>query len=125
LSADWKALAREAKLTLDERERLVVTIGEVRKHRIEIRAEDECLRLQGIVVRRANAEWSGITDADLWRINRLRELVGFRFDAKGNIVGESLLPLAKITSEEFGFVVKTLAQACDRMEYLLTGRDVE
>jgi hypothetical protein len=58
-----------------------------------------------------------------WKRNRLSDLVGFKIDGRGRLVGEAWVPLAGLNAEEWALYVRTVAQACDRVEYLLSGRD--
>jgi hypothetical protein len=59
----------------------------------------------------------------IWAQNRLSELVGFRLDGRRRLTGESWVPVAGLTPEEFAFYVRNLAAACDRLELVLTGDD--
>ena len=61
----------------------------------------------------------------VWLRNRATALVGFRIDSRGRLVGEALVPKAGLTAEEFQIYVRAVAVQCDRLEYLLTGRDQE
>jgi hypothetical protein len=59
----------------------------------------------------------------VWRRNRVTELVGFRLDRRGRIIGEAVLPSPGLTAKEWDLYVRAVARACDRFEYVLTGQD--
>jgi hypothetical protein len=64
-------------------------------------------------------------DVEAWLINRYRELVGFKTVERGTVIGESWVPTEALTAEEWEVHVRTVAKACDRLEYLWTGADQE
>lgn len=53
------------------------------------------------------------------------QLVGFRLDQKGRLVGEAWVPKAGLSRDEFLLYVKRVADECDLFEYHLTGNDRE
>ena len=61
----------------------------------------------------------------LWQRNRTTSLVGFRIDARDRVLGETHVPAEGLTPAEFMLYLKTIAEECDRLEWVLTGRDVE
>jgi hypothetical protein len=123
LSADWKALTREAGLRPDGAS-IRVPCGSDRFHVVNV-ADDEphAIRIWSRVVTGGNAPDGAALQA--WKMNRFRELVGFKEEERGRIIGEAWIPRAGLTSDEWRVHVLTLARACDRLEYLWTGRDVE
>jgi hypothetical protein len=58
-----------------------------------------------------------------WRRNRASDLVGFKVDGRGRLIGEAWVPVAGLDPGEWRPYVTAVAQACDRTEYLLSGRD--
>jgi hypothetical protein len=58
-----------------------------------------------------------------WRRNRASDLVGFKVDGRGRLIGEAWVPVAGLEPGEWRLYVTAVAQACDRAEYLLSGRD--
>jgi hypothetical protein len=60
-----------------------------------------------------------------WRKNALSELVGFGFDDDHNLIGIIEQPRATLDPEELVTYVQAVARECDRLEYALTGQDVE
>lgn len=106
-------------------DRLTVSLARSRKQRIEVADRDDVLELTAVVARPAVVQ--SIPDAHLraWARNRTLQLVGFRVDRRGRLVGEAWLPKAGLGADEFLHQVRRVAEECDRFEYLLTGRDVE
>jgi len=64
-------------------------------------------------------------EVEAWLINRYRELVGFKVAEHGTIIGEAWVPMLDVTADEWSLYVRTVAKACDRLEYLWTGSDRE
>jgi len=60
----------------------------------------------------------------VWGINAEQELVCFRFDKEDRLVGEIRHPADHLDYDELRCYVLEIAAACDRLEFLLTGRDV-
>ncbi len=58
-----------------------------------------------------------------WKRNRFSDLIGFKIDGRGRLVGEAWVPVAGLDAEEWALYVGTVARTCDRVEYLLSGRD--
>lgn len=125
MSAEWSRLARECGLAIDDKGRLEVQCAGDRKHRVRIEETPDFLRIWSVVITRAALKSLDVDEVSFWEQNRYRELVGFKVDANGKLVGEAWLPRNGVSSEEFSFVVSLVAKACDDMEYLLTGRDSE
>ena len=124
MSADWRRLTREAGLRLDG-DTIEVTFGDQRRQTVyvETAGDGMTLRLWSIVARPAALSMLHTPDIDGWRRNRLSELLGFSIDVRGRMIGESWLPVAGLTSDEWEYCVRNLAKGCDRFEYLITGKD--
>ncbi len=60
-----------------------------------------------------------------WVRNRHVEIVDFRIDAHGKLIAEAVVATAGLTAGEWGFYARMVATTADRLEYLLSGRDVE
>ena len=106
-------------------DRINVTVSNERRQRIGIRETVDTYELTGVVAR--PAALSAVPDVSLraWRRNRGMQLVGFRVDQKGRLVGEAWVPKAGLEREEFLTYVKRVAAECDLFEYYLTGKDRE
>jgi hypothetical protein len=121
---DWKKLCRmEGIAVLGEAVRIDLADG--RSHHITVRDEGDSLELSAIVA--SARALSGVEDAALatWRRNRTAQIVGFRIDARGRMVGEAWVPRQGLTFEELALHLRSVAAECDRLEYLLTGEDNE
>ena len=60
-----------------------------------------------------------------WRKNALKDLVGFAFDERRQLVGTIEQPVETLDHEELQLYIDVLAKECDRFEYVLTGEDME
>lgn len=122
---DWRALSEKADLQVEADEIRVPLHGD-RKQTVRVSEPgDRTIRLWSMVARKA--EVKDLPDAPLraWLRNRITDLVGFKIDRHGCLIGEAWVPLAGLDAEEWGLYVRTLARACDRFEYVITGRDEE
>ena len=122
---DWKQFCGGAEhLSLDGESAVVVVSGE-RRQRIEIRETPDTYEFASVVVRPSVVE--SVPDVPLraWRRNRAMQLVGFRVDRRGRLVGEGWVPKAGLSREEFLSSVRRCAAECDLFEFQLTGKDIE
>jgi mitochondrial fission protein ELM1 len=122
---DWWHFCRgEQGISVDADGFEVVTTGE-RHQRIAVRETADTFELTGVVARPSAI--AGIPDVALrtWRRNRATQLVGFRLDQKGRLVGEAWVPKAALTRDDFLLYAKRVADECDLFEYHLTGKDRE
>jgi len=108
-----------------EGDHVEVAFADGRRHRVRLEIQGDTLFLSAIVVGAAKATNTNVDEADLWRWNRGSRLSSFRFDSKGRIVGEALMPLVGLTQEAVRFRVRIVAEECDHFERALTGGDVE
>ena len=119
--AEWRTwcVAEDLSVTADVVE---VLVGRSRAHRVKVVEHADAFRLIGTVV---GSRLSGLDDLelDVWQRNRRLILVGLRFDEQDRLVGESWVPKAGLTKDEFLVYVRTLARECDRYEFQLTGQD--
>jgi hypothetical protein len=121
LSAEWKELSAEAGLEANG-DAIHVSLGE-RSHKVIVDdTPPDAIYLSSIVVPRRYAPPDAALQ--LWKMNRFRELVGFKIVEHGRVIGECWVPRVGISADEWKLYVMTLARACDRLEYLWTGRDV-
>jgi len=126
MSAEWRTVSTAAGYTPDGNV-LAVTFGDLER-RQQIRVDDtlpDVIRLWSVVARPAELREVDEPLMTAWRRNRLSELVGFTLDARGRMIGEAWVPCEGLTQAEWKVYVLALARACDRFEYLLTGRDRE
>jgi hypothetical protein len=104
---------------------LTVRFTSGRKPRVSIQEEVDHYDLFAVVARRAQLAAVDHLPERLWRLNRATQLVSFKTDRHGRVVGTSWLPKAGLTPEEFQRAARRLAAESDRVELLLTGKDWE
>lgn len=129
MNVSWKSLCRESGLRY-QNDSIRVPCGDDRFQ--EVRVDDgdpSAIRLWSRVAARsqlsADPPELERPEVEAWLINRYRELVGFKVAERGTIIGEAWVPMIDIRSDEWALYVRTVAKACDRLEYLWTGADRE
>lgn len=125
MSVDWAELS-DAELFQREGDSVRVTLGKGRSQVVAVAtdASGEGFSLSSVIATRSLVErlYPGILDR-IAEQNRLSELVGYGLDRRGRLIGESWCPVSGLTAEEWQFYVRNLAEACDRLEFVLTGAD--
>lgn len=122
---DWQRMCRgEAGFSFEE-SAIVVLLAEERRHRVEIEDLGDAYQLRGIVVRRSVVDALQECVLRAWRRNRATQLMGFRLDHRGRLIGEAWVPKAGLKRDELVMYVRAVAAECDRFEYVLTGKDRE
>ena len=124
MAAEWSRLCKAPDLKCDA-DSVDVTLGDGRRHRVDVEQQADAFVLSAIVVRQSKVASQSDLPVQAWLRNRAVALVGFRIDKRGRMVGEAWMPKIGLTADEFQLVVRTVAVECDRFEYVLTGRDVE
>jgi len=125
MTADWRKLSRDAKLVI-RGAAVEVDLGDRRKQLVY--ADDSpggAMRVWSVVAKTAVIRELAQPNIRAWTRNRVTELVGFKVDESGRMIGEAWVPLAGLKPTEWEFYVRAVALACDRFEYVLTGKDVE
>ena len=125
MSIDWRTFCQGEGFSVED-QTIIVSLSQGRQQRVYV--EDSLPRgylriwsiATGASAMNATAE---PPEMFAWRRNHLSDLVGFKIDRKGRLIGESWVPIVGLDSHEWSIYIKALAQSCDRMEYLLTGRD--
>lgn len=120
----WHSLAKASDLEI-EPGGLHVRFEDSRSHRLQVIEEEDSWLLRGLVVRQAGGPFEGRPALEAALRNRQLRLVGLRIVGGGRLVGESRVPKPGLTSAEFQLHARHLAAECDRLEYLLTGKDRE
>jgi hypothetical protein len=129
LSDSWKVLSRERNLRcIGDAIRMPCGAEPVQIVNVDD-SDPSCFRLWSRVATRAQLNIDSSTaeapEVESWLINRYRELVGFKIVERGTVIGEAWVPTDALTAEEWELHVRTVAKACDRLEYLWTGTDRE
>lgn len=96
-----------------------------RRHDIRVGEIEDAIVLTGIVVRSSLVQSIPEVDKRAWLRNRASQLVGFRIDQRGRLIGEAWLPKAGMERDEFVLHLRRLAAECDWFELMLTGDDRE
>jgi hypothetical protein len=123
MNADWRSLSRRAGLRLTH-DGIEVSLADQRSQILHADAfSEDTIKLWSVVARPAALARLRTPLVDAWRRNRYSELVGFTLDTRGRMIGEAWVPTAGLTSDEWGYYVQLVAEACDRFQYLITGRD--
>lgn len=81
--------------------------------------------LRGLIVRQAGVTFEPEPMLAAAIRNRQLRLCGLSVDDRGNLWGQSMVPKIGLDTHEFLLCARHLATECDRLEYLLTGRDRE
>lgn len=126
MAAEWQRLIRGREFDVEDG-RVLVKLGE-RSQRLTVKDEGESYLLTAVVARaRIVRGLDSIDDLLLraWQRNRATSLVGFRLDNRDRLVGEAWVPKLALTPEEFQMYLRTVARESDRLEFELTGEDVE
>lgn len=102
--------------------------GASRRHAVRVAEEPQGIRFEATIATRSavdqlNARWSVYRWA--WRRNRGNAIVGFRIDPRGRLIAEAVAPTIGLTAAEFESYLMAVAAEADRMELVLTGRDVQ
>lgn len=122
-ATDWQRLTREAGLTLVGD---TIEVGLHAGRRQQVLVDDAhvaMLRVWSVAARSAMLRPIRDPDVYAWRRNRVSDLVGFKTDTRGRLIGEAWVPTEGLDADEWAVYVRAVACACDRIEYLLTGRD--
>ena len=122
---EWRKLCVGARDLQIEGEGVVVVLGGGRQHRVEVEPRGDVVELRAVVARRGVVGDQKDPALAAWNRNRAASLVGYRLDERGRLVGESWVPAAGLTADEFLIYVRGIAAACDLFEFQLTGKDRE
>jgi hypothetical protein len=123
ITIDWRQLCDRSDVVYVDGEAIQVLLADERRKRIAIRETADSFELSGIVARPSEIE--AVPDVSLraWRRNQGIQLVGFRFERRDRLVGETWIPKPGLGRDEFLLYTKHLAAECDLFEYHLTGKN--
>ena len=122
MAAEWQELSRKAGLRMVGNS-IEIVFKDQRRQQLNVDVDASgSMRLWTTIAWPAQVRRLPKPYLTAWHRNRLSELVGFRLDRE-RIIGESWVPPDLMTPDEWAFQVLAVAEACDRLQYLLTGRD--
>ena len=125
VSVEWQELCRDAQIPVRGNE-IYVSCGPSRNQRVYVDDTDpEIVRLWSVVMLRGAAGHPHQVALESEKMNRFRELVRFKTAEYGGIIGECWVPMIDISANEWRTYVTIVAQACDRLECLSTGHNIE
>lgn len=124
MAASWKSLLAESQFDVTANGGAIV-FPDGRRQVISIDEDEQAYIVRSTVMGAHALKTAGVSATRIWELNRSATLVGFRIDKKGRLIGEAKIPKIALTADEFRLIALNLAQECDRLEYLFTGRDRE
>jgi hypothetical protein len=122
--SDWRSLCAGPRIQFDG-EDVIVGFERGRQHRVRIRETTDLYEMHAIVARAASVGDVRDLPLRIWLHNRGAQLVSFRIDTRGRVYAEGWVAKAGLTAEEFQIVLRRVAAESDRLEFLLTGKDIE
>jgi hypothetical protein len=123
MAIDWKSYCPTNEFAI-EGDTVVVHLPGNRRHRVSVHDEPDLYRLTSIIARASIIAGIESFHLQAWQRNRGTELVGFKADARGRLIGEAWVPKVGLTGPEFRTYLHAVAAECDRFEYQLTGSDL-
>lgn len=117
-------LAPNTTLRIDG-ETFLVDHPDGRSQKIRVRREGDRYVFTSRVIGARRVEglsWEELAQL-VWHRNRVTPLVAFMLDGRGRLVGRIEQPVATLDPEELHAYLLLLARECDRLEFVLTGRD--
>lgn len=122
MESKWIKWCKEADMSCQE-STVQVTLSNKRYHKVDILEENDGIILEGKIHGSYKPENFHEFLLSLWERNRAIDICGFAFKENGAVVGRASLPMAGLTKTLLQSYVRKVAVECDRLEYLLTGRD--
>ena len=121
---DWK-LAPDHSAAIDG-STITVRLPGNRSQRVRVEVSSERYLFTSTVLGSTRASrFSTLNLAHLvFNANQHTDVVAFSIDGRGRFVGSVEQPVATLDREELRTYLLLLARECDRLEFLLTGRDV-
>jgi hypothetical protein len=123
-SFDWPIVCRAKDLSIND-PYVEVILPDGRRQSVCVERDGDSFRLSTFVAKQALVAALSDLPLQTWIRNSHTHLVGFRMDRKRRLVAEAWIPNVGLTPEDVRFYLRVLAQAADRFEYALTGKDAE
>ena len=124
MATDWRSMCAATRMEIHGDE-VVVQFENAREHRVRVVETPDTFEIHAIVARVAAIRDVADLKPRIWRHNRASQLVSFRFDARGRLTAQGWVPKAGLTPEELQLIVRRVAAESDRLEFILTGKDLE
>ena len=104
-----------------------LTLGNARSQRVQITERGDHIVFESVVLsaRQTRSMRTDEVASVVWERNQQTDVVAFGWDSAGRLVGRIDQLAATLNVEELWFYLEVLAQQCDRLEWLLTGEDVQ
>jgi len=125
IMSEWARMCKGAESIAIDEKGVLVELSNGRKHRIHVRDQGDAYEFTAVVARPKALEKIDDVSLQAWKRNRAAQLVGFRVDSRGRLVGESWVPKIGLDADEFCMYIHRMAAECDHFEYVLTGEDRE
>ena len=123
--SEWARMCQGAESIAIDEKGVMVELSNGRRHRILVRDQGDSYEFTAVVARPNALEKINDISLQAWKRNRAAQLVGFRIDSRGRLVGESWVPKTGLDADEFCLYIRRIAAECDHFEYVLTGQDRE
>ena len=121
---EWKEFCCARDISVEDNI-IKVSFKNERKHLVRAEEVNGELRIWAIIAGQAIVAQQKDIQLRIWQRNHISKLVSYRIDGRGRLIGEAWMPKLGLTPDEFRLYVRTVAAECDRLEYLLTGRDLD
>ncbi|MGA2820044.1 MAG: hypothetical protein ABSF61_05240 [Anaerolineales bacterium] len=130
----WISLAREAAQCGETYAKIVPTthgarvqFTDARHQRIFALVTERGIEIDSVVIGAVRAQELGLLKVLLLACedNHERNLVEFLLDRRRRLVGRIRIHRTEPGADELAYCITRLARECDRMEYQLSGRDIE
>lgn len=120
--ASWHSFCSRLQV---EDETITVQLEAGRSHRVRVEEQADAFVFHALAARAAAVRDVADLEMRVWRQNHESRLVGLRVDERRRVCADAWMPKQGVTQDEFLFVLRRVAAHADRLEHLLTGRDVE
>ncbi len=124
MSVDWRRYCQRARYDVVG-DHVTVTLEGGRTHSVSVVDDGDEWVFAALVSRRRVALDDHELRGSVWRRNRGLDLVGLSVDERGRVWARARVPMAGTAAKDFRLVLDAVAGEADRLEYALTGQDVE
>jgi len=106
---------------------ILVTFPSARTQWVDVKVREDCYLFSSVVLDRKAVLSLPVQELSriIWQQNRETDLVAFLLDNRRRLVGRIEQPDSTLDPDELRIYLRYLARECDRLVFLLTGREVE